>query len=160
MYGAVGKNIDELNDINDIKNTDGEFNINSDDVEQNLNEVKLFMKKTNKAKHEKKEINIKEDDITNLIKDRKNIDELLFDNDNDAPKKSRNSNISNVIKRKSKSEIAEANAKGIDMKKYEITSGSKSKFKDLVKANANDKIEKNLNLNLKNNLGDIHDFYA
>jgi curved DNA-binding protein CbpA len=170
LYGAVEQNIDELNNnggdnsVNDINNINGTFKTGDIDVDNNLKEVKSFIKKTNKAKHEQKDTNIKENDIAKLINERKNIDSLIFDDKTDdqtVPKKHKNLNITNVIKRKSKSEInAAKESHGIDMKKYEVTSGSNSKFKDLVKANANDKLEKNLGLNLEDNLGDIRDFYA
>jgi curved DNA-binding protein CbpA len=158
LYGAIEQNIDNLNNVNDIENISGEFDINNTDIDDILPELKSFIKKTNKSKHETKETNINNDDISNLINDRNNIDNLVFCND--VPKKHQNINVSNVIKRNSKSDNSSFNElHNIDMKKYEILSSTNSRFKDLTKANLNNKIQKNLNLNLEEDLGNINDFY-
>lgn len=151
LYGAVEKETEKLNDIYDVKNVDGEFNV--DDIEANVNEVKSFMQKTNKKNHERKETKIKENDITNLINERQNIDNLIYETNNEVNKEKV---ASNVVKRKSKFDVNN----DINLKNYEVPKGSGSKFKDLVKANTNNKVNKELNLNMNENLGDIRDFYA
>lgn len=150
LYGAVEKDAEQLNDIYDVKNVNGEFNV--DDVEANVKEVKSFIQKTNKKNHEKKEIKVKENDIFDLINERKNIDDLIYETNN---KTNKDNVFLNVVKRKSK-----FNTNDINLKNYEVPKGSSSKFKDLVKANTNNKINRELNLNMNENLGDIRDFYA
>jgi curved DNA-binding protein CbpA len=153
LYGAIEKEHENLNDINDIKNTDGEFKINIDD---NIDEVKNFIKKTCKTKHEKKDSFINDNDISKLINDRKNITNLLYDEEEEeeeSPDVYSKPVLSNIIKRKGKYD------NDISMQKYSIPAESNSKFRNLIKANNHEKLEKDLDLNIKNNLGSINDFY-
>ena len=156
-YSTVLKKSEEkFKSVNDVNNVGDGLNFNSNNILNDVDELKKFVK-INKNDMSRKEKTINDTDLDKLMNDRKNIDDIIkndsVDNKNngddfnfDYVMSKHEKSVNNVVKRDNNFSRKNNNS-------------SQSKFKQMVESNAKESVEKKYGINLEKDRGNIEDYY-
>lgn len=156
LYSSVlKKNEEKIQSVNDINNVGGGLNFDNDSFD--VDELRKFVK-LNRNDVSKEDKKITENDLEKLMNDRRNIDDIIKNDDFRQEEIERKINKFDYIMDKHEEPINNVIKRDNNENKNNFKS-SQSKFKNMIESNAKESVEKKYGINLSNDRGNIEDYY-